>query len=151
MVAQGQGQAQQPAACACAWVRSQQLRVSAHTTPCDPMGPSRSCGGLDALPEANWMSPPMPPLACRLQTFVETLAALRGGGPAGARVSARQGHAFGAAVAALGLSNKAVFNEDGAAAAAPNAGELGKVADGPSSAARLKSNAMAFFCCVMLF
>ncbi|KXZ43915.1 hypothetical protein GPECTOR_77g12 [Gonium pectorale] len=53
------------------------------------------------------------------QAFVDTLVALRGG-EASAQGRAllaegRRGHGFGAAVAALGLSNKAVFEDDAAA------------------------------------
>lgn len=50
------------------------------------------------------------------QAFIDTLVALRGGedSPAGRAIRAegRRGVGFGAAVAALGLSNKAVEEED---------------------------------------
>lgn len=47
-----------------------------------------------------------------LQTFIDSLTALRGDSEAAAALAGRRGHGFGAAVAALGLSNKAVFEGD---------------------------------------
>ncbi|GLI63733.1 hypothetical protein VaNZ11_006797 [Volvox africanus] len=59
------------------------------------------------------------------QAFIDTLVALRGGegspGGRAIRAEGRRGHGFGAAVAALGLSNKAV-DVSGAAEGGANAG-----------------------------
>ncbi len=64
--------------------------------------------------------------AAPLQTFIDSLMALRGGSgaAAAAALAGRRGHGFGAAVAALGLSNKAVFEGD-VAEGGGNAGALG--------------------------
>ncbi|GFR52625.1 hypothetical protein Agub_g15214, partial [Astrephomene gubernaculifera] len=65
------------------------------------------------------------------QTFIDSLLALRGGEerPAGRALAAqrRRGHGFGAAVAALGLSNKAVYEGEGAA----GGGAGGEYSEGP--------------------
>ncbi|GLC36432.1 hypothetical protein PLESTM_000445900 [Pleodorina starrii] len=77
------------------------------------------------------------------QAFIDTLVALRGGEDSAEgraiRAEGRRGHGFGAAVAALGLSNKAVDEgqaAEGAAAAGGNAGvgsgmSGGDYTDGP--------------------
>jgi hypothetical protein len=67
-----------------------------------------------------------PLCAARPQAFLDTLLALRGGRGAQALMARRRaGAAFGAAVAALGLSQKAVTEEDAAAAAGGAGGNAG--------------------------
>lgn len=58
-------------------------------------------------------------------TFVESLALAQGGSPAAAAAFSRASHAMGAAVAALGLSNKAVFQEDAQESSSSNGNGAG--------------------------